>query len=125
MTREEAVKKLKDILAEATETDNSVCYVTPDDADVLKVAIEALEPEPCDDAISREDAIKQCGFGMTSLLIANSLRRLPSITSQPKMGRWIFDKILDKHYYCSECKSMGVNYWDYCPSCGAKMESEE
>lgn len=48
---------------------------------------------------------------------------------QPKTGHWIFDEILDKHYYCSECKSMGVDYWDYCPYCGAKMvepqESEE
>lgn len=121
-TREGAAKKLKDILAEATETDDSVCYVTPDDADVLKAAIEALEQEPCGDCISRENAIKQCGFGMTSLLIAGNLRRLPPVTPQQKTGRWIFDKILDKHYYCSECKSMGVDYWDYCPNCGAKME---
>lgn len=54
MTREEAIKKLKDILEEATETDNSVCYVTSDDADVLKVAIQALEQEPCEDAVSRD-----------------------------------------------------------------------
>lgn len=40
---------------------------------------------------------------------------------QLKTGHWIFDEILDKHYYCSECKSMGVDYWDYCPYCGAKM----
>lgn len=38
---------------------------------------------------------------------------------QPKMGQWIFDEVLDHHYYCSECKSMGVNYWDYCPYCGS------
>ena len=40
----------------------------------------------------------------------------------PKMGHWIFDEVLDRHYYCSECKSMGVDYWDYCPNCGAKMQ---
>ena len=38
---------------------------------------------------------------------------------QPKMGQWIFDEVLDHHYYCSECKSIGVNYWDYCPYCGS------
>ena len=43
---------------------------------------------------------------------------------QQKTGRWVFDELLDKHYYCSECKSMGVDYWDYCPNCGAKMEVE-
>ena len=43
MIRQEAIKKLKDILEEATETDNSVCYVTSDDADALKMAINSLE----------------------------------------------------------------------------------
>ena len=40
---------------------------------------------------------------------------------QPKIGHWIFDEILDRNYYCSECKSMGADYWDYCPYCGARM----
>ena len=66
---------------------------------------------------------------MTSLLVADNLRKLPPVTPQPKTGRWIFDEILDRNYYCSECKSMGVDYWDYCPNCGAKMvepqESED
>ena len=44
---------------------------------------------------------------------------------EPKTGHWVFDEVLDRHYYCSECKSMGVDYWDYCPNCGAKMEVEE
>lgn len=44
---------------------------------------------------------------------------------EPKTGHWIFDEILDRHYYCSECKSMGVDYWDYCPNCGAKMTEED
>ena len=43
MTNKEAINKLKDILEEATKTDDSVCYVTVDDADALKVAIKALE----------------------------------------------------------------------------------
>ena len=40
-------------------------------------------------------------------------------------GEWVFDETLDKHYYCSECKSMGVDYWDYCPYCGARMKGGE
>ena len=54
---------------------------------------------------------------------------IKSLEQEPKTCHWIFDEVLDRHYYCSECKSMGVNYWDYCPNCGAKMvevsESEE
>ena len=34
------------------------------------------------DLISRVDAIKCCGFGMTSLLIADCLRRLPPVTPE-------------------------------------------
>jgi len=30
-----------------------------------------------DEYIRKADAIKQCGFGMTSLLIADNLRRMP------------------------------------------------
>ena len=90
--------------------------------EALRIAIELLGQEPCEDCISREQAIKQCGFGMTCLHIADCLRKLPPVTPLPKPGRWIFDEILDKHYYCSECKSMGVDYWDYCPYCGAKMQ---
>ena len=50
MTREKdiekAIENLKNILEEATETDYSVCYVTSEDADTLKVAIQVLEQEP-------------------------------------------------------------------------------
>ena len=46
---------------------------------------------------------------------------IESLEQKPKIGHWIFDEVLDRHYYCSECKSMGVDYWDYCPNCGAKM----
>lgn len=49
---------------------------------------------------------------------------IKALEQEPKTGHWIFDEILDKHYYCSECKSMGVDYWDYCPYCGTRMESE-
>lgn len=138
-TREGAAKRLKDILAEATETDDSVCYVTSDDVDVFKTAIEALEQEPCEDCISRENAIKQCGFGMTSLLIANSLRRLPPVTPHQKMGRWILTDVEGNrvwHCDCSECKKDpqdyiggSENWWliknklpKYCPNCGVKIQ---
>lgn len=51
-------------------------------AQAFDCAFKALEQQPCEDCISREQAIKQCGFGMTSLLIADCLRRLPPVTPQ-------------------------------------------
>ncbi len=48
MTREEATERIKIILAEATEDEYAVCYVTSDDADALVFAIKALEAPPND-----------------------------------------------------------------------------
>ena len=45
MTRKEAKQKIQDILAEATETESAVCYVTSEDAEALETAIEALESQ--------------------------------------------------------------------------------
>ena len=45
MTREEAIKRLKGILAEVVEFENSVCYVTNEDREPLEMAIKALERE--------------------------------------------------------------------------------
>lgn len=51
--KEEAIKKLKDILREATETDDAVCYVTSNDADALNVAIKLLERETKTDILDK------------------------------------------------------------------------
>lgn len=101
------------------------------------MSIKTLEREGYEDCISRQavhEAIERWA-GSTSVLVAlptrevrpllDSIHKLPPVTQQPKIGRWIFDEILDKHYYCSECKSMGVDYWGYCPNCGARMEEKE
>ena len=89
--------------------------------------------EPCEDAISRQAVL----VGLANIAKAKArsdaqkalmgrimffTEQLPPVTPQPKMGHWIFDEVLDRHYYCSECKTMGVDYWDYCPNCGAKMQ---
>ena len=91
--------------------------------DLRKKLAEYLEQQPCPDAISRSDMLDAIGHGTiyTSEELQKIIKGLPSVNPQPKMGWWIFDETLDKHYYCSECKSMGVDYWDFCPYCGAKM----
>lgn len=47
---------------------------------------KAVQPEPCEDTISRKAAIKCCTFGRTSLGLIDELRRLPSVTPEQ---RWI------------------------------------
>ena len=100
-----------------------------------KIVCHCEEQEPCEDAISRQAVLDKKELieledGQSFYCISpEDVETLPSVNPQPKTGHWIFDEILDKHYYCSECKSMGVDYWDYCPNCGAKMvepqESED
>lgn len=140
MTNEEAIAIIeneKKCVNRANKNDycNRDCYnceLVKTDTEILTaldLAIKALEQQPCDDAISRQavdDAIydysRSCDVNYHQIM--EFIEKIPSVTPQPKTGHWIFDEILDKHYYCSECKSMGVDYWDYCPNCGAKMESE-
>ena len=100
-------------------------------SEALEIAIKALEQEPCEDAISREAVLEKAVYTETEegwcgyTVDVDYIKSLSSVTPKEKTGRWIFDEILDRHYYCSECKSMGVDYWDYCPECGARMDDEE
>ena len=45
MTEREAIKNLKDILDECTESEEAVCYVTDVNAPDLEMAIKALEKQ--------------------------------------------------------------------------------
>ena len=144
MTREEAARKLKGY--------KGIIMYPTDEAEALKdAAIQALSQEPCrywqngkcngntevcDDAVSREAALN-C-FTATKLkkfdfvlYAREEIKKLPSVTQ--KSGKWIC--IDDYHigkFKCSVCQTEGfpntVMYkptWNYCPNCGAKMESEE
>jgi len=136
MTSEEAIA----ILEEEAE------YLYQDDEsynrEAFRMAIQALSQEPCDDAISREDAIKAV-YGMTRYTgideapyeyAEHVIADLPPVTSGRHKGRWIecdgYDG--DTYYDCSECGESWTTIegtpWDngmnYCPNCGAKMESE-
>lgn len=132
MTREDAIKKLKDILEEATETDDSVCYVTSDDADALKVAIDSLEIderyeleyeqiEPCEDAISRQ-AVLDATVKINSIWnkITNSkgenleeiILQLPPVNPQePRKGYLSIDDVMSvfDDFMCGEVDEDGTD----------------
>ena len=58
MTREEAIRHIRDILAENNSIKPSM-VVFELEKEALYMAIKALEEEPCEDCISREDAINK------------------------------------------------------------------
>ena len=93
--------------------------------------------QPCEDCISREAVIdhicedKECykeeckGRTLKRCIDLQWVFDLPSVTPQPKKGKWIDESPIS--YMCS-CCSYRVGRWNnmnYCPNCGAKMEDAE
>lgn len=87
-----------------------------------------------DEYIRKADAIKQCGFGMTSLHIADNLRKMrPADVVPVRHGTWLPIVSYNNTYKCSECGRILVDITDglkmvaknypYC-HCGAKMDGE-
>jgi hypothetical protein len=96
--------------------------------------------QPCEDCISRSEALKHTqieydddGVGH-KVIYADDIEDLPSVTPQPKVGKWIkagewskgfgMGEIYGWFYECSECSKQvkgsydGCNY-NYCPYCGS------
>ena len=85
-----------------------------------------------DEYIRKAEAIKQCGFGMTSLLIADNLRKMrPADVAPVVHAYWIPQKenyeFKEAWMKCSAC-GYPVSKWtgntNFCPNCGAKMDKE-
>lgn len=141
MTREEAIKIFKDKIK--TMEHGAICCNFGIDKDAFLLAIQALEQEPCKDAISRK-AVLDIVRDMHDLARAdvlsytiNQIEKLSPINQEPKIGHWIKEKSLHgwdgKSYQCSVCgrsihidpEAEDLTDYPYC-HCGAIMtESEE
>lgn len=133
MTREEAIEILR-------ERDKNMEYVTDNDSEAFKMAIKALEQEPCEDAISRQ-AVNKLSKELVHItrdkadFLCNfweGLQKLSPVTPQSKTGHWFYDKSIE-NWRCSECKetpkTMGycdsanfmTDHFKFCNHCGVKM----
>lgn len=142
MTREEALQRIVDNnFASEYGFDLQILI------DCMVVAREIIlnSQFPVEDCISRAEAIKAIrnynvtievgrAIGKSQLAdIVDSINKvqekmiseLPSIQPQPKTGHWI-DHQEGRWIYaqCSECGTVHDTQTNYCPNCGAKMESE-
>jgi hypothetical protein len=128
MTNEDKINYLKDILSEINENDNAVCYLTSEDNELIKSAIEALEQQPCEDAdsVSRKAVMETiCTKHCTTYPYCKSkygcaemsdIKDLPSIQPKPKTGHWIpVSERLPKpriDVWCNSDMGQMVGYYD-------------
>lgn len=94
-----------------------------------------------DDLISRQAALEikvSDGYNVDGILyvpfkdVYKHLKTISSVHPEQKTGRWIYMKDCED-WFCSNCKDIFMllegtpkdNDYNYCPNCGAKMESEE
>lgn len=131
MTIEEHIENLKAI---ASDMPSDKCA---DWIESLMAGVKALEQEPCEDVVSRQAVIdtltKTSGIRGDALKV---LYDLPTVTPQPKMGRWIMS---DDGLYRPICNNCGAHPWKgyiptveeatesfkYCPHCGCAMQEVE
>jgi len=136
MRREEAIKIMKNY--------PEWHHFHESEEKAFRMGLKALEQEPCEDAISRQAAIKAAmqdvndkrtnGFIAGATRAANRIKLLPPVNPQPKTGHWIrwyeqkeYKLYIDNipHYKCSECGKEydphSSQFIKYCNECGAKM----
>ena len=101
-----------------------------DDYDLaLKMAIEFLKQEPCEDCVNRQDVLGMMQMRMGAKELYKAVYDLPSVTPERKKGKWI--RVGRDKVKCSECEVVHFiaqypcGTIDYCPNCGARMGSEE
>ena len=95
MTENEAIKNLKDILDECTESEEAVCYVTYVNAPDLEMAIKALEKQ-----IPKKPTYEGDGYAPDGMFI---------------WGEWICP-------CCGRRYEVDYDDYDYCPDCGQKLD---
>ena len=130
MTNEEAAEILKKLFPKPQRADGkSTTHLLQVEA--ICVAIKMLKSQPCEDAISRDEVLKAMAEAWDlnddydyRLDVERKLKQLPSVTPKRPHGKWIGEESLDGsiRYMCDNCKEFEyVDYYDFCPNCGADM----
>lgn len=107
MTREEAIEMLKSKMDGHTDTSYEW-------AETVRMAIQALEKEPCEDAISRqavlEKAYKIAGYDKNAYVVdADDIKTMPSVSTE-KTGQWITVSERLPESECLLCDTEGFIY---------------
>ena len=132
MTKEEAIKIFKEVREEviAKETELSRQVFENLGIKAIDLAIKALEQQPSEDCISREEAIRVAEQGQIQGYEwqFKKLCTLPSVTPTRPNGKW--KRISPAGIYeCTNCNQVimtsDIDCYKYCHGCGVRMEGEE
>ncbi len=124
---------------------SACCEIDEKHKEFVRMSLEALKQEPCEDAISRAEANKLVDElaraiddqnrhypkrGRDIAIIAMDIERLPRVTPIREHGEWtdIVDGISYTWATCNKCNgraSMAYKYYKFCPNCGADMRKEQ
>lgn len=98
-------------------------YYSDDVEEALDRAIEAIEAQPSEDCISRQQALDCFEQTNTRQGAKYAIETLPSVTPQRPKGKWIPAPMIVYGYplncTCSECGKKVINTDNFCPSCGS------
>ena len=128
----DALCKRCDLVADEDEPCTEKC----NDIKILEM-LPSAQPEQCEDAISRQDAINALDDEITITGKSNAyvvkdyvqrvkrkLEKLPSVTPKRKTGKWIHSDFSHEFLQCSECGRGRYFRSNFCPNCGADTRSE-
>lgn len=128
MSKDEAIKELTELLPEEFLSEYT---------DAIKMGIEALKQEPCEDCVSRNAVLDLVAdYDLSMGQVVKSIHALPPVTQLPKMGHWEKDEYGNIHCTFCGCNALyeKIHYPDdyfgkvvraksgFCPTCGAKMQ---
>lgn len=147
MGRLENFERYMDKLVDGKEDTVNVLYAlrigaSRTEKEALDEAIDAVEKEPCADAVSRQAVDEMIKAEMPErgmweiegdkgketvcevcVDLIQKLSALPPVKPQePRTGHWIRWEYSTRR--CSECDCIVTHEYKFCPDCGAKMESE-
>ena len=117
----EFIRKLIDYISDEPEIKASISQGHEDDLISRKAAIDAIGKylKKDGDQIVIADVVDA----------AVAIAQLPSVQPERKKSKWMkayadIDVMGIRPFmrYCSECKEVTVQAYNYCPNCGAEME---
>jgi len=131
MTEKERVSCTNTIkaLRRAVFNANGMLYAI--DTENCKKIIAMLEqPEPCDDAVSRQAALDCVTYDVEYTM--ECIKALPPVQPERKKGRWILVTNGRGGHECNRCHEYAPSYQSgvehlskFCPNCGADMRDAE